>query len=578
MKINIKDLFEYLRRPLGEVVSAVGIDIGTRYIKIAQVKKKGASYVLEKYGVQELLPDVIVDREVMDREALIENIKYLIAGSGIETKRVDTFIAGKNVILKKIEAKSVKRKKDFNKLLENLARENIPFDLKEVVIDYKKLSEKAGKMELLLIGAKSEFVYPLVDILKEAGVPPYSIDIPPFILKTVYEKNNYIEKEGGFLIINIGFEHTFVSGILDGKYLFDDEIPFGVRSFREEIQRICNLSAKDAELLLAGKEIETPAEGGTPDIGKPIENATKRLINRIERVLPPQVPEWKKIIIGGGGSHIAGLASSLATQFKTQCEIGNPLRALECTTTPPEVPEIFDLSIGLVISQLEKTNANLLPIEERVLEKSRWLSFVTIWYPIYIPFIILLFCGIIALNLLDVKNRIKADIVSMRKEQIELAPRVEEVKALVRRESELSEKVKAIKKLSSPKYTRVRLLDELNRLIPDYTWLTELNEISKDSSGVSLLIHGVTTSNFAVSDFMRNLQGSPYFDNIDLSYTQRKEIGDNETTEFEMKMRFKTKLAAAAPDTTNKQPSKSEADSSSNKQNTPPPKPAVPTK
>lgn len=532
--VGMRKILEYLKKPLGEEPKAIGIDIGTRYVKIAQVKKELGTYVLEKCGAIELLPDIIVDREVMDRESLVENIKHLIEESGIEGRKVSTFIAGKNVILKKLEAKMPKRK-EFPKLVEKLAQENIPFDLKEVIIDYKKLSEQPDKIEFLLIGAKREFIYPLIDILKEVKLLPYNIDIPPFALKTVYEKNNYIEKEGAYLLINIGFEHTFVIGVKDGRYLFDDEVSFGVRSFVEEVQRICNISAKDAELILSGKEIEGEAP---KDVTKPIDNTSKRLISRIERILPSRVSEWNKVIIGGGGAHISGFKEALGASFNTECEIGNPLKELECETTLPEVPELFDLAIGLAISKLEKTNANLLPIEERISERSKFLIFLELWLPIYVPAFVALLCGIIGLNLTHKKGSISQEIKSMEQQQRDLAPRVAEIKELIRKESATSKKIKVIQELNTHKYTRIKLLDEINLLLPKYTWLIALNELSIDSIGVNILVHGITTDNFAVSNFMRRLENAPHFDNVDLSYTQREEIGETETTEFEIKMRF----------------------------------------
>jgi len=113
------------------------------------------------------------------------------------------------------------------------------------------------------------------------------------------------------------------------------------------------------------------------------------------------------------------------------------------------------------------------------------------------------------------------------------------VRSLISKEKEILTKIEVMQDLSKYKYERVKLLDDINRLLPDYTWLNALNEESADSSGINILLIGVTTSNFAVSEFMRRLEQSPNFKDINLSYTKSGEISGIETTEFEIKAKFR---------------------------------------
>lgn len=528
-------ILQSLLRSVTSEPYAVGLDIGTRYIKVAQVKRKGSKYSLEKYGVIKLLPEIIVDREIMDREVLVESFKNLIKESGLERKTVSIVTAGKNVIAKKVEFKTPKAR-DFNDAIQKLAQENIPFNLKEVVIDYKKLREKQGKTELLLIGVKNESIYPWIDVLKESGFVPANIDIAPIVLQAIYKANNYIKKEGSCLIVNVGFEHTLVMIVKDNCYLMDDEIPLGVRSFIEEIQRVCGVRAEEATRIIRGEKIE-----GVNDeaVSNAIDTTAKRLLNRIERVLP-EMSEWSSIVIGGGGASIKEIRQIFSEHFKIECEIGNPLKEVECNITPPEVPNAFDIAIGLAISKLEKVNINLLPIEERPVEKNKLKEFIRSGFPIYIPVFIFLILGAIGMNLIVKQKRIENEIKEMELQQKELAPKVAEVQALIKREKAISEKIEVIKKLSTSKYLRIKFLDEINRLIPEYTWLTSINEDNiVDSLGaINFTARGVTTSNFAVSNFMQRLEASQCFIDVKLSFTQRNEIAGTETTEFEIKLKF----------------------------------------
>lgn len=523
---------DYLKYPLVGEKIAIGLDIGTRYVKIVQLKKKPGGYSLEKYGLIELLPEVIVDREFMDRSSLIENLRKVVENSGIEEKKVSTVISGKNVIIKKLSTR-VHKKKDFQSVIQSLAKENIPFDLKEVVIDAKTLKREENNLELVIVGAKNELLYPLVDVLKEVNLTPYTVDITPFALQIAYER--YIDKKGTYLLLNIGFEHIILTVIKDGYYFFNEEIPLGTRTFIEEIQRVCGVGADIAAEVLYGKPIEDINEA---DVSKAITTAFQKVLTRIERILF-EISDLEAIILSGGGAVISGIEETFANQFNTRCEIVDPLKDIECPRGVPATPHIFDIAIGVAISKLEDVGMNLLPKEERVVERSKVLQAIDQGLIFYSLVVTGVFIGVMEVMLNRQQSKMEREIVDMKDRQEALTDKVKEVKELMQREQEIAAKIKVIQDLSKHRYARVKLLDEINRLLPPYTWLVALNEELADTKGIKILLHGITTSNFAVSDFMRNLETAPNFNEVRLLYTQRKEIMETPTTEFEIRAQFR---------------------------------------
>ncbi|MDI6839946.1 MAG: type IV pilus assembly protein PilM [bacterium] len=531
---KFRSAFGFLKRPLTPRRVCVGLDIGTRYIKLAQVKKTQKGYLLEKYGVVELPFGVIVDREFMDRETLIENIRNLVKSSDLKETKISLIVSGKDVILKRLETKFTKRR-EVPTLVQKLIKENIPFDLKEVVTDYKKLKEEKERLEFVLTGAKNEVLYPLIDVIKDTELLPYNIDIAPFALQSVYQVNDYIKDEGAFLLVNIGFEHTLMTIVKNRGYFFDDDIPIGVRSFTEEIQRVCGISYAEAARVLHGEEIK---DVKPKDVSKAISSTLKRLLSRAERILP-EIPERSGVILGGGGADIPGIKEAFAEKFNTHCEIGNPLKLIECATEPPKSPHTFDIAIGLAISKLETLGVNLLPFEERIKERNKIIEAIDTGLPFYSSIVALVILSLIGFGIVKKQNRIEGEIKDMELQQASMTDKADLVRSLISKENELSTKIKVVQDLSKHRYARIKLLDELNRLLPRYTWLVALNEESVDTFGINILIRGITTSNFAVSEFMQRLEQVPNFSDVNLSYTQRGEISGIETIEFEIKARFK---------------------------------------
>ncbi len=81
----------------------VGLDIGSRYIKLVQLKEVGTEYQLERIGVEKLLPELIVDGSVLDSPRVVEVIKDLMQKTNVRAKDATIAISGHaSVIIKKI--------------------------------------------------------------------------------------------------------------------------------------------------------------------------------------------------------------------------------------------------------------------------------------------------------------------------------------------------------------------------------------------------------------------------------------------------------------------------------------------
>lgn len=109
-------------------------------------------------------------------------------------------------------------------------------------------------------------------------------------------------------------------------------------------------------------------------------------------------------------------------------------------------------------------------------------------------------------------------------------PLIERVNALTRERRELEAKIAVIAQLDEERDFRVRLLEDLNRNMPQYAWLTKFTE----SGGSTAEIMGKTFSNLVVSDFMTGLERSKLYDVVDLSVAKRGEVGEREVVEFKL--------------------------------------------
>jgi type IV pilus assembly protein PilN len=90
-----------------------------------------------------------------------------------------------------------------------------------------------------------------------------------------------------------------------------------------------------------------------------------------------------------------------------------------------------------------------------------------------------------------------------------------EVNQLDKQKQRLLAQLAVIDKLEKGKRGPVRVLDELSNSIPKRVWITSFRE-----QGGALSLTGSAVDNADISEFMRALQKTPYFTDVNLKFTQ----------------------------------------------------------
>lgn len=81
--------------------------------------------------------------------------------------------------------------------------------------------------------------------------------------------------------------------------------------------------------------------------------------------------------------------------------------------------------------------------------------------------------------------------------------------------AELKEKLSVIRALDAARTGPVRILEEVGIQTPDRLWLTRLR-----TEGNEITLEGASLDNTVVADFLRNLNDSDHFENVDLDSTE----------------------------------------------------------
>ena len=338
--------------------TTVGLDIGSGLIKVAVIDHGKGLPELQKVAIAPLLPDAIVEGEIMDPGIVSEAIQQALAAAGVRQKDVVTAVGGRDVIIKKIQIERVKEQQ-ARELMRWEAEQHVPFDMESVELDFQILDPDADgvEMSVLLVAAKRELVESKVRALTDAGLVPQAIDVDAFALHNAFEVNYPEAMRGVVGLINVGHEVTNINILDDGVPILTRDITVGTRRFREDLQRERGLSTDEADALLQGYDrsphLDAVIESRGEEIAVGIERAAAFLASSSRTGAP-----MRAVYTCGGGARIPGLTPALANRLRLPVEQANPLAnlrvrdgALESLVTD-EVAPLLMLPIGLALRQV----------------------------------------------------------------------------------------------------------------------------------------------------------------------------------------------------------------------------------
>lgn len=130
---------------------------------------------------------------------------------------------------------------------------------------------------------------------------------------------------------------------------------------------------------------------------------------------------------------------------------------------------------------------------------------------------LVLVLGVIAMVDRSLDNDLANVSATVRQLEADIArykPEEEQVQAFKKKRSELEDKLDVIRGLDRARSGPVRIMDELSKTTPERLWLTALS-----TEGVQITVEGDSLDTGVVADFLRSLNASPYFTDVDLERT-----------------------------------------------------------
>ncbi|WP_269533742.1 pilus assembly protein PilM [Chitinimonas sp. BJYL2] len=308
----------------------IGVDISTSAVKMVELTDTGKHLTVERYVIEPLPKDAVVDGNIANLEAVGEAVKRAWRVMGTRVRNAALALPAAAVITKKITVPAGQTEAELEMQVETEANQYIPFALDEVNLDFQVLGPSAAtpdEVEVLIAASRKEKVEDRVAAIESAGLKALVMDVESFATQAAFELIARQLPDSGqgqtVAVVDIGAAMMHINVLRDGQQVYSREQAFGGNQLTQDIQRKFNLSADEAE---AAKR-----NGGLPDNYEPevLQPFMDSLAMEVSRALQffftsTQFNSVDHVLLAGGCSVIPGLDEVVASRTQISTMIANP--------------------------------------------------------------------------------------------------------------------------------------------------------------------------------------------------------------------------------------------------------------
>jgi type IV pilus assembly protein PilM len=321
---------------------SVGLDIGSKSIKLVEIKKEEDFYRLVAVGVQDLPDDVVSNGEIKEKEIFISTVEELIARCDPEIVDVVISMGTSGILSDKIRL-NIDGADDVAETILFEASQRSPFDSGDVTIQYKILpeslsqdddfEEEGGKdVNVLLVAAKERNMTWCIDALYEAGLRPMIVDVSSYAFNNCYALESEVEEFPETLVLmDIGHQGSRMLFIKNGIYHSSRNINIGGEYIAKTLQKQLKIDYQRALTIITGQQVQGVS---LDDIQASLQFAFEEFVGNFEMAYSYYGKESgdrkvEKVVVCGGGVYIPGLIDFLSGRLEIQVRISNPFSFLK---------------------------------------------------------------------------------------------------------------------------------------------------------------------------------------------------------------------------------------------------------
>jgi type IV pilus assembly protein PilM len=335
----------------------VGIDIGSRTIKIVELEKSGASYALGATGVV-AVNGVSVEKFVDDKEfaSLGQIVKKLHSEAGVSSKDVILSIPESLCFTRTIKFPLL-TDSEITSAVKWESEQYIPIPVNEAIIQHTILERRENatpsEVIVLLIAAPRVIVEKYVKVIQSAGLNPVAVET-----ELVALTRSLAPKDKTVLLVDLGAASTDIAIAKSGLLSFSRSIPIGGEAFTRSVSQALGVTPVQAEEYkktygLDSKELEGKVKGALDPVLKMVTDEIKKAISYYQTEEKGESPN--AIIVSGGTTGMPQIISMLTSLLGVEVLVANPFGKVQVDPVTLKklsaYSPLYSVAVGLALRE-----------------------------------------------------------------------------------------------------------------------------------------------------------------------------------------------------------------------------------
>lgn len=334
---------------------SVGLDIGSKTIKIVELEREGQNFRLRGSGVigyQGNPPEHMKDDKEMG--ALAQAIKRLYKEANISSKDISLAMPEPQVFTRAIKFPLL-TDQEIDSAVKWEAEQYIPIPVSEAIIQHRiierKEQETPPSVSVLLVAAPRKLVEKYVKVVQMAGLTAIGVETELIALTRALAPVNQV-----VLLLDFGARSTDIAIAKNGSLHFSRSIPTAGEAFTRAVSQTLDIEYQQAEQYkraygLSGQQLEGKIRGAIDPVFKMVTDEIKKAIQFYQSEEKGDAP--RSVILAGGTSGMPEAISLLSKNLSMEVAIGNPFSRVslnpEAAKTLAGYAPLYSIAVGLAM-------------------------------------------------------------------------------------------------------------------------------------------------------------------------------------------------------------------------------------
>lgn len=336
---------------------SVGLDIGSKSIKVVELDKEGQSFRLRASG--------IVGHKGKTLEVLKEDKEFVVLADAIKKLHKEARISSREVAIALPETQVYTRTIRFPLLTDTEvasavkweAEQYIPIPIDEAIIQHQILERREDtappQVSVLLVAAPKLLVEKYARLVEMAGLSLVVVET-----ELVSLVRALAPQDSTVLIVDFGARSTDIAISKAGQLMFSRSIPTAGEAFTRAVAQALGVEESQAEEYkraygLSATQLEGKIRGALEPVFKLVADEMKKAVQFYQSEERGDIPH--SAILAGGTAGMPEATSTFTKLLGIEVVVGNPFAKVE--VEPDAVKKLsgfapfYGISVGLAMRE-----------------------------------------------------------------------------------------------------------------------------------------------------------------------------------------------------------------------------------